>query len=236
MKKLASLFAVAAFPAGLGLLALLAGCSTPVRAISPGQAYSGEVWTWDEERDTITLRRGGEIIRVKVTPDQLEGLRLHEVAIIRGELDGPVEIERVMTPPPTAFLPRGKSETFEVTGRVVEVDPTGKVAVQAPQGRIVVWEAKPSPFEFGIGDRVRVRMSVQPLAPAPPGRASGLVVSPPSEPGDYAVVTGAILAADPAGTITVDSPRGPIIVLVGTSSRYRPTDVVRVRTSIHPAS
>jgi hypothetical protein len=183
--------------------------------------------TWDDERDTITLRRGGEIVRVKVTPDQLEGLRLHEVATVRGELDGPVEIERVMTPPPTAFLPRGKPETFEITGRVVEVDATGMVAVQAPQNRIVVWEAKPSPFEFRIGDRVRVRMSVQALAPAPPGRASGLVVSPPSEPGDYAVVTGAILAAGPAGTITVDSPRGPIIVRVDTSSRYRPTSASR---------
>jgi hypothetical protein len=236
MRKLASLSAVAAFAAGLGLVALIAGCSTPVRAMAPGQAYSGEVWTWDEKRDTITLRRGGEIIRVKVSPDQLKGLRLHEVATVRGELDGPVEIERVMTPPPTAFLPQGTLETSEVTGRVVEVDATGKVAVQAPQNRIVVWEAKPSPFEFRIGDRVRVRMSVQALAPAPPGRTSGLVVSPPSEPGDYAVVTGAILAAGPAGTITVESPRGPIIVLVDTSSRYRPADVVRVRTSIHPAS
>jgi hypothetical protein len=45
MKKLASPFAVA-FPAGRGLAALLAGCSTPLRGLSPGQAYTGEVWTW----------------------------------------------------------------------------------------------------------------------------------------------------------------------------------------------
>ena len=236
MKRLASLAAVATIPAGLGLVALIAGCSTPMRAVAPGQAYTGEVWTWDAERDTITLRRGGEILRVKVTPDQMEGLRLHEVATVRGALDGPVEIERVMTPPPTAFRPRGTPETFEATGRVVEVEANGTVAVQAPQGRIVVWEATPSPFEFSPGDRVRVRISVQPLVPAPPGRAPAPAAAPPSEPGDYAVVTGAILAAGPTGTITVDSPRGPIIVLVGSASRYRPTDVVRVRTSIHPAS
>src|SRR5919106_1050858 len=119
MKRLASLAAVATIPAGLGLVALIAGCSTPVR----------------------------------------------------GALDGPVEIERVMTPPPTAFRPRGTPETFEATGRVVEVEANGTVAVQAPQGRIVVWEATPSPFEFSPGDRVRVRISVQPLVPAPPGRA-----------------------------------------------------------------
>src|ERR671922_2199320 len=67
----------------------LAGCASrtaaPATAQAPGDTFTGEVWTWDERENTVTLRRGAETFRVKTTPDQIKGLQLHSNATIRGE-------------------------------------------------------------------------------------------------------------------------------------------------------
>ena len=59
--------------------------------------------------------------------------------------------------------------------------------------------------------------------------------SPRTEPGDYAIVMGRVLAVDPAGSITIESVRGPVTVRVPNAGRYRVNDTVEVRTSVHPA-
>ena len=56
-----------------------------------------------------------------------------------------------------------------------------------------------------------------------------------TEPGDYAVVIGRVLAVDPSGRLTVESARGPITVRVPDVRRYKVGDTVEVRTSVHPA-
>ncbi|HEU5322187.1 MAG TPA: hypothetical protein VFX28_15395, partial [Methylomirabilota bacterium] len=65
-------------PGFIALALLLAACATPAPRPAPaaGNLYSGEVWTWDERESTVTLRQGGQQIRVKVSPDQLVGLTL----------------------------------------------------------------------------------------------------------------------------------------------------------------
>src|SRR4051812_16013146 len=67
-----------------------AWATQPTGPPAAGPAYTGEVWTWDEQDSTVTLRRGAENIRVKVTPDQLRGLELHQKATVRGELAPPM--------------------------------------------------------------------------------------------------------------------------------------------------
>src|SRR5687768_4480585 len=58
---------------------LAAGCATQSASRAPGTTFTGEVWTWDENESTVTLRDGMEQVRVKVTPDQIRGLRLHQI-------------------------------------------------------------------------------------------------------------------------------------------------------------
>ena len=66
----------------------LTGCAsrTTATAQAPGDTFTGEVWTWDERENTVTLRRGAEQIRVKTTPEQIRGLQLHQTATIRGQI------------------------------------------------------------------------------------------------------------------------------------------------------
>ena len=89
----------------LSLLALvlfvllpLTGCASRTTAQAPGETFTGEVWTWDERENTVTLRRGGEEIRVKTTPDQMRGLVLHDRATIRGTVAPPAELVTTVTP------------------------------------------------------------------------------------------------------------------------------------------
>jgi hypothetical protein len=207
-------------------------------------AFTGEVWVWDEQTNTITLRQGGQDVRVKVNPDQFIGLRLHETKTIYGELAPAVELPLVTVEgQPPAVVPRGPADEREVIGIVAAVDPGGKISVNAPQGVVQVWRATGG-LAFNFGARVRVRMRVQPLdlVPARPGQAGAAPpvaavepsASPRTGPGDYAVVMGRVLAVDPSGRLTVDSSRGPITVLVPTATRYRVNDTVEVRTSVHP--
>src|SRR5689334_2643067 len=107
----------------------LAGCATgaPARAQAPGNAFTGEVWTWDERESTVTLRRGTQDIRVKTTPDQIRGLQLHQTATIRGELAPPAALPVTVTPTVAmTAVPRGQAEQQTVTGTVTAVDPSGR--------------------------------------------------------------------------------------------------------------
>jgi len=230
---------VALLPAVL----LMAGCTgrpaAPAAAAPPATIFTGEVWTWDEQINVVTLRQGAQIIRVKVTPDQLIGLRLHQIATLRGEPAGPAEIETFTTPPP-ALVPAGTPDRVEATGIVTTVAPGGILAATSERGPIRVWVAMATSFR--PGDRVRVEMRVQPLEPAPPGtpapQAAPLpepAASPATAPVDHARVTGRIMGVDPAGRITVESARGPVEVWVPSAARYRAGQSVEVRTSVRPA-
>ncbi len=227
----------------LVVAALAMGCLS-TSAWAADTAFTGEVWVWDEQTNTITIRQGLQTIRVKVNPDQFVGLRLHETKTIYGELAPDVELPLVMVEgQPSALVPRGPADEREVIGAVAAVDPGGKISVNARQGAVQVWRATGG-LAFDPGARVRVRMRVQPLdlVPARPGQAGAATpvvavepsASPHTELGDYAVVLGRGLAVEPSGRLTVDSSRGPINVLVPTATRYRVNDTVEVRTSVHP--
>ncbi|HSE92559.1 MAG TPA: hypothetical protein VLF19_04580 [Methylomirabilota bacterium] len=221
-----------------------ASTGSPASASSGGAAapstFTGEVWVWDEQASTVTLRQATRTIRVKVTPDQLAGLRLYQVATIRGEL-APAEIETVAVPP-GALVPRGDADQVEILGTVRGFDPVGKVAVASPQGPLTLWIAQPGDAPFRSGDRVTVRMRVQPfdVAPAHPGqppraRDAEPAASIGSEPGEYAAVKGRVTAIAPDGRLTLESPRGPITVAVPNVARYRVGDTVEAHTSVHLA-
>jgi hypothetical protein len=222
-----------------------AGCATTPTALPGTTAFTGEVWTWDEQENIVTLRQGLRDIRVKVAPDQLIGLQLHQTNTIRGTLAPPKELPLVMVEGQSTVVPRGPADEAEVVGAVAAVDPAGKIVVNTPQGAVQVWRAT-NGLPFTPGANVRVRMRVQPLdvvlirpgqtgvtAPAPV--TLDPAASPRTEPGDYAVVLGRVLAVDPAGRLTIESARGPVTVRVPNVTRYKVNDTVEVRTSVHPA-
>src|SRR3981189_1119464 len=87
----------------------LAGCAsrTAPTAQAPADTFTGEVWTWDERENTVTLRQGAQMFRVKTTPEQMKGLQLHQIATIRGQVAPPAELPRTLTPPvPMTAPPR----------------------------------------------------------------------------------------------------------------------------------
>lgn len=217
----------------------LAGCvaTDPRPAPVTGTLHTGEVWTWDEKAGTITLRQGDRIVRIKASPDQFAGLQLHQVRTIRGEVAPPADVVTV-TPPPAAFVPAGAADTTEMTGTVARVTEAGIIVVQTARGPIEVWGAQPGTGTFKPGDAVRVTVEVQPLVPAPAGQptAPAQPTPPPSGgPSEYATVRGGVLAVDPSGRLTVESPRGPVTVIVPTPSRYQTGQRVEVRTVVQPA-
>jgi hypothetical protein len=216
----------------------LGACATQQPAPS-GTAFTGEVWNWNEQTGIVTLRQGGgQLIQVKVTPEQMTNLQLNQMRTVRGEQVPLPDIERVMLPP-GRLVPKGQADALEMTGTVASVDPAGKAAISAARGPVEVWVATPT-TAVRTGEAVRVRMQVQaldvlpviagetPPPAAPPAPAVG------SEPGDYAAVRGAVRAIDPAGRLTVDSPRGPIQVWVPRADRYAVGQFVEVHTAVHP--
>lgn len=238
MKRLTLVMVVVAAIVGAGC----AGRQPPPASTAPGQAFTGEVWTWDEQTNTVTLRQGnlGErLVHVKITPDQIARLRMHQITTVRGEL-APVEIERFVLPPGT-LVPRGPLETAEVSGLVTGVDPAGTVSVRTAGGTVVVWVAKPGTAPFHAGDPVRVRAQTQAydVVPAGPPGSAGPGPVPPlaapagGEPGEYAAVRGPLSAVDPQGRLTVQTPRGPVIVPVPSAAPYQVGEWVEVRTAVH---
>jgi hypothetical protein len=227
----------------VAVVALLTACAAPTTsttAAPPPDTYTGEVWTWDEPNNIVTLRRGTQDVRVKISPDQMKQLELHRVMTVRGQLAGPAEIERVVTPTgPTVAVAKGPVEQAEINGRVVSVDPKGLITIDSARGPLQVWVTAPDAAKFPVGSDVRVRVAVQSVdyvAASGSSTPASLdpAASPSSEPGDYAVVIGSILKVDPSGAMTVESPRGPVTVWVPQGSSRRVGDSVQVRTSVHP--
>lgn len=209
----------------------------------PGNVFTGEVWTWDEQESTVTLRRDTGDIRVKVTPDQIRGLQLHQMATVRGELAPPLEITRIITPAmPVTAIPRGPVDEHVVNGTVTAADPRGRLSIQSERGPLHIWAASGADQRFQPGAKVRVEIAVQPVdmvpAGAPARPASGPTASPSapsSQPGDYAVVTGRIIGVDKAGTLVVESPTGPVQVWVPDGTKYRLEQPVQIRTHVSAA-
>jgi predicted small secreted protein len=240
MKAFSTFLAISVFVAAT----LVAGCATT--ATVPGAtAFTGEVWTWDEQENWVTLRQAGRDVRVLVTPDQLIGLQLHSTRTIYGTLAPPMSLPLILVEGPSCVVPNGPADEMQVAGTVAVVDPAGKLVVNTPQGAVQIWRAT-NGVAFTQGGNVRVHMRVQPMnvvliQPGPGGATSPAPTplspsaSPRTEVGDYAIVMGRVVAVDPAGAITVESSRGPVTVRVPTASRYKVNDTVEVRTSVHPA-
>ena len=239
MKAFSAFLTISVFVAAT----LAAGCAATV----PGAtAFTGEVWTWDEQENTVTLRQPGRDIRVQVTPDQLIGLQLHSTKTIYGTLAPPKALPVVLVEGPFTVVPNGPADEMQVVGTVAVVDPAGKLVVNTPQGAVQIWRATDG-MAFTQGGNVRVHIRVQPMdvvlvkpgpggtisSPAPTPLSPG--ASPRTEPGDHAIVLGRVVAVDPSGAITIESARGPVTVRVPNASRYKVNDTVEVRTSVHPA-
>ncbi len=219
-------------------VALLAAGVTGAQT-TPGRDYRGEVWTWDAQRGTVTLLQGSQAVRVRVTPDQLKGLRMHETTTVHGVADGPAPLEQVMTPGPSAFVGRGPAQEVAVTGTVAAVDARGVITIDAGNRRVQVWTAQPGGSQFKVGDSVDARIRVQPgtVAPASGAAPSGTTAptSVRTQPGDYAVFVGSVTAEDAAGGITIDTPRGPITFPMPQGTRPPAGEIVEVSTEVRPA-
>jgi hypothetical protein len=220
---------------------MLAACAATAPSAPPaGQPFTGDVWGWDERNNIVTLRQGGQTVRVKVTPDQLVGLRLHQRVTVHGELS-PAEIEKFVIPP-GRLVARGPAATAETTGSVTRITPSGTVGIDSARGPVTVWIATPGAQPFQAGDRVRVRLQLQPLDVLPPesGDVTRTAMAEPSapagsEPGEYAVVRGRVTAVAPGGQVTVESVRGPVTIWLPAGTTLRVGDWVDVQTSVHPA-
>jgi hypothetical protein len=225
----------------------LAGCASRTApaaqaptAQAPADTFTGEVWTWDERENTVTLRQGAQTFRVKTTPEQMKGLQLHQIATIRGQVAPPAEMPRTITPAVAmTAVPRGPVDQQTVTGKITAVDPNGRLSIDSDHGPLHVWAASGANDRFAAGDRVQVVMAVQAVDMVPAGRAGAASSPDPSasmssQPGDSAVVTGRVMGVD-RGTIVVESPSGPIQVWVGESPRYQVSQSVQVRTNVSKA-
>ena len=223
---------------------VLSGCATTAPAPSaqtqPGTLYRGEVWTWDERTNVVTLRMGTQNVRVRTSPETIKYLRLHDIATIRGELAPPEEIATVVTAPrPMRAVPQGSAQTSDVTGAVSAVDPRGLVSIDTANGRITVWTATADTSAFPVGTPVRLTTIVQPVSWVPIADGQATEVQPAASiatsPGEHAIVTGRVVAANPNGLITVESPRGPIIVATPNAASMPAGASVQVRTSLQRA-
>jgi hypothetical protein len=216
------------------VLALIAAVASAAPA-----TYSGEVWTWDSGRSIVTLYDAGRQFRVQVTPDQIARLQLHGYATVTGVLLGPDPIETVLVPlRPMALVPSGAATTVEVTGRITALEQNDVATIESARGPLRVWLADGAPSRFAVGRSVTMSVRVQPVrvvAVSEGGTAPGpTIIAPVPAAGDQSLVTGRILSVSPAGTLTVESPRGPISVWVPDVSNFRAGDVVQVHTFVQP--
>lgn len=218
----------------------LVGCASQTTSQTPGDRFTGEVWTWDERENTVTLRQGAQDIRIKTTPDQIKGLQLHQIATIRGQVAPPADIVTTITPAAAmSAVPRGPVSQQTLTGTVTAVDPSGRLSINSERGPLHVWAAAGANQRFAVGDRVQVVMAVQSVDMVPAGAGRPATASDPpapmsNQPGDSAVVTGRIMGAD-RGILVVESPSGPIQVWVGDSPGYAVSQPVQVRTNVWKA-
>jgi hypothetical protein len=215
------------------VLALIA-----VVASAAPATYTGEVWTWDSGRSIVTLNDAGRQFRVQVTPDQIARLQLHGYATVTGVLLGLDPIETVLLPlGPMIPMPSGPVANIEVTGRITALEQNGVATIESARGPIRVWLAEGAQNRFAVGRPVTVSVRVQPVRMVAVSGEGGMaprptITAPAPVAGDQSMVTGRILSVSPAGTLTVDSPRGPISVWVPDVSNFRPGDVVQVHATV----
>jgi hypothetical protein len=124
-----------------------------------------------------------------------------------------------------------------VTGQITSIDPSGIATIDSARGPLRVWVAEGAQSRFASGRPVTVSVHVQPVrmvaVSGAGGQASGpTLAAPPPVPGDQAVVVGRILAVNPTGTVTVESPRGPITVWVPAGASLKMGDFVQVQTVV----
>jgi hypothetical protein len=225
----------------VALFSLVLAACAPTAPPPPasGQAFRGTVWTWDEQGSIVTLRQGERLVRVKVTPDQIAGLQLHQMVTVRGE-EVASEVEHHVLPP-GRLVTRGPATTAEATGTVARVQPSGVVAIDSARGPVTIWIATPGAQPFKAGEPVRVRVQVQPLEllpPPEPGEVAPAAHAEPAarigaEPGEYATLRGRVTAVE-AGRLTLESSRGPVTVWFSDGGVVRVGEWVEVRTSVHP--
>ena len=233
------------------VLAFASGCATAVSTdVQPAvsdfgtkyetpkpNVYRGEIWTWDEKEGWVTLRQGGQDVRILVDdPRQLKSLQLHAMGTFTGT-PAPQTIDTVLVPAgPGVFVPVGTALEGTMNGRVVSVDPKGIVRFQGDRGVSELWIAEQS--TYSVGDMVIVETTIRPVQfradPSPSVQPSAGISS---GPGDYATITGRILSRNSDGRLTVDSPRGPIQVWVAPADvdRFKVGDYVQIRSRIRTA-
>lgn len=229
-------------------VAVLLGCALTVSAqtvivTQPGPTgkFSGMAWTWDSARSIVTLHDGVNQFRVQTTPDTISRLNHHQWVTVTGTLLGPEPIETVLLPAqPMAAIPNGPAASAEVTGQIAAIDPSGVASIQSARGPLRVWLADNAQSRFQAGAPVKLIINVQPVrmvaVSGAGGQASGPTLAAPAPlPGDQAVVVGRILAVNQAGTLTIESPRGPINIWVPDANAFKVGDFVQVQTVVQPA-
>jgi len=215
--------------------------------IAPGQTvtvpatgrYSGLAWTWDSARNIVTLNDAGRQFRVLLTPDQIARLQHHQWVTVNGTLLGPDQIETVLLPAqPMTALASGPAANAEITGQITSIDANGTATVESARGPLHVWLAENPQARFQQGRPVKVHVTVQPVrmvaVSGGGGQASGPTLATPTPPigGDSATIVGRIMSVNPTGTLSVESPRGPVNVWVPDAANFRVGDFVQVQTIV----
>jgi hypothetical protein len=210
-------------------------------ALATGR-FSGTAWTWDSQRNIVTLNDAGRIFRVHTTPDQIARLEHHQRVTVSGTLLGPDPIETVLLPTqPMNAVASGPAANVEITGQLGAIEPNGTATVQSARGPLRVWVADNAQGRFQGGQNVKVHVAVQPVrmvaVAGAGGQASGPTLAVPTPPiaGDAATIVGRILGVSATGQLTVESPRGPITVWVPDASTFKMGDFVQVQTVVGPA-
>ena len=190
------------------------------------------------------MQDGGQPVRVKVDPETLRTLRLHQFTRVSGTLAPPADLVHTTQPAgPVTAVPKGPGGAGRGDGHGEHRGSRGAASRSTP-GEVPCtygWRRGPSSAS-PRARRCNVRISVQPVdlvpasspaspAPAPVGTPAA---SPTSEPGDHAVVTGRIIGIT-GGVLVVESPTGPIQVVTADGGRYKVGDAVQVRTSVRRA-
>src|SRR3989442_4794714 len=119
------------------VLLFFVGCATapaPAPTTAGAQMFTGEVWTWDQPNNIVTLYSGGKAIRVKTTPEQMRTLRLHENARVTGELAPPADIPTVVSGGPPTPVPRRPGAVMGGKGTVGHVDSHSRLAATSDPG------------------------------------------------------------------------------------------------------
>ena len=136
----------------------------------------------------------------------------------------------------TAIL-NGPAANTEIMGQISSIDANGLATIDTARGPLRVWVAEGAQSRFSAGKPVKVIVNVQPVRMVAisggGGQASGPTLTAPAAiPGDQAVVVGRILAVNPNGTLSVESPRGPVTVWVPDAASFKAGDFIQLQTVV----